>query len=119
MGDLAGLAGMTPEGVWIIARLGGEDWVSAQALAERAQVTRSHGRPYVDQLIDDGFVERSQDGDQLRLTTRGQEAALRLLRGSREALSRLVADWGPHPELEQLLDRIAPELLGALGDRPR
>lgn len=119
MGDLAGLAGMTPEGVWIIARLGGEDWVSAQALAERAQVTRSHGRPYVDQLIDDGFVERSQDGDQLRLTARGQQAALRLLRGSREALSRLVADWGPHPELEQLLDRIAPELLGALGDRPR
>ncbi|MET8007654.1 MFS transporter [Nonomuraea glycinis] len=119
MGDLAGLEGMTPEGVWIIARLGGEDWVSAQSLAERAQVSRSQGRPYVDQLIDDGFVERSQDGDQLRLTARGQEAALRLLRGSREALSRLVADWGAHPQLEQLLDRIAPELLGALGDRPR
>jgi DNA-binding MarR family transcriptional regulator len=119
MGDLAGLEGMTPEGVWIIARLGGEDWVSAQSLAERAQVSRSHGRPYVDQLIDDGFVERSRDGDHLRLTTRGQEAALRLLRSSREALSRLVADWGPDPQLEQLLDRIAPELLGALGDRPR
>ncbi|MGN9786853.1 MFS transporter [Nonomuraea sp. ZG12] len=119
MGDLAGLEGMSPEGVWIIARLGGEDWVSAQSLAERAQVSRSHGRPYVDRLIDDGFVERSRDGDHLRLTTRGQEAALRLLRSSREALSRLVADWGPDPQLEQLLDRIAPELLGALGDRPR
>ncbi len=119
MGDLAGLEGMTPEGVWIIARLGGEDWVSAQSLAERAQVSRSSGKPYADQLIDDGFVERSQDGDHLRLTARGQEAALRLLRSSREALSRLVADWGPHPQLEQLLDRIAPELLGAVGDRPR
>ncbi|WP_336216953.1 MFS transporter [Nonomuraea sp. LPB2021202275-12-8] len=119
MGDLAGLEGMVPEGVWIIARLGGEDWVSAQSLAERAQVSRRHGRPYVDQLIDDGYVERSQDGDYLRLTARGQEAALRLLRSSREALARLVADWGPNRQLEQLLDRIAPELLGALGDRPR
>ena len=119
LGELAGLAGMRPGGVWIIARLGGEGWVSAQSLAERARVSRRRGRPYVDQLIDDGYVERSPDGDWLRLTERGQAAALRLLRGSREALARLVADWGPHPQLEQLLDRIAPELLGSAGDRPR
>ncbi|GAA4534750.1 MULTISPECIES: MDR family MFS transporter [Nonomuraea] len=119
MGDLAGLAGMRPEGVWIIARLGGKGWVSAAALAERARVSREQGRPYADQLVDDGFLERSADGEMLRLTERGQEAALRLLRCSREALSRSVADWGPHPQLEELLDRVAPDLLGALVDRPR
>jgi EmrB/QacA subfamily drug resistance transporter len=119
MGDLAGLEGMRPEGVWIIARLSGKGWVSAAALAERARVTREEGRPYADRLVEDGFLERSADGEMLRLTERGQEAGLRLLRSSREALSRLVADWGPHPQVEQLLDRIAPELLGAPGDRPR
>ncbi|MEV4221946.1 MFS transporter [Nonomuraea sp. NPDC049725] len=119
MGDLAGLEGMRPEGVWIIARLGGEGWVKAVDLAERAQVSRARGRPYVDRLVADGYVERSADEEWLRLTERGQAAALRLLRSSREALGRLVADWGPHPQLEELLDRIAPELLGAAGDRPR
>src|SRR5690606_30556456 len=84
-----------------------------------ARVTREEGRPYADRLVEDGFLERSADGEMLRLTERGQEAGLRLLRSSREALSRLVADWGPHPQVEQLLDRIAPELLGAPGDRPR
>ncbi|MGI5273379.1 MFS transporter [Nonomuraea sp. CA-218870] len=119
LGDLAGLEGMRPGGVWIIARLGGKGWVSAAGLAERARVTRERGRPYADRLVDDGFLERSPDGEMLRLTERGQEAALRLLRISREALSRLIADWGPHPQLEQLLDRVAPELLGAMADRPR
>ncbi|MDA0631918.1 MFS transporter [Nonomuraea sp. MCN248] len=119
LGDLAGLEGMRPEGVWIIARLGGKGWVSAAGLAGRAHVSRERGRPYADQLVVDGFLERSPDGEMLRLTERGQEAALRLLRISREALSRLIADWGPHPQLEQLLDRVAPELLGAAADRPR
>ncbi|GGO67144.1 hypothetical protein GCM10012289_22870 [Nonomuraea cavernae] len=54
----------------------------------------------------------------LRLTSRGQESALRLLCSSREGLSRLVADWGPHPQIEQLCDELTPELLGAFADRP-
>ncbi|NRQ38534.1 MFS transporter [Nonomuraea sp. NN258] len=119
LGTLAGLSEIPPQGVWVIARLGGEGWVKAEDLARRANVSRAHGRPYVDQLIAAGYVRRSEDGESLRLTTRGDEAALRMLRSSREGLSRLVADWGPNPQLEQLLDRIAPELLGAYADRPR
>jgi fructose-1,6-bisphosphatase I len=41
-----------------------------------------------------------------------------LLRSSHESLSRLVADWGPHPQLEELCHRLTPQLLGANADRP-
>ncbi|MEV0380540.1 MFS transporter [Nonomuraea sp. NPDC050643] len=119
LGTLAGLVGVAPQGVWIIARLGGEGWVKGAELAERAHVSREHGRPYVDQLVERGLVWRSDDGDALRLTPEGEEAAVRMLRCSKEGLRRLVADWGEHPQLERLVDRIAPELLGAQVDRPR
>lgn len=118
LGAVAGLSGISPQGVWIIARLGGEGWVKAGALAERAHVSREYGRPYVDQLVAAGLVRRSDDDEELRLTAAGDQAAVRLLRCSREGLSRLVADWGPDPQLERLVDRIAPELLGAQADRP-
>ncbi|MGW4792341.1 MFS transporter [Nonomuraea sp. NPDC004297] len=118
LGAAAGLNGIAPQGVWIMARLGGEGWVRAGVLAKRANVSTEYGRPYVDQLVAAGLVLRSDDGDALRLTEAGQGAALRLLRCSREGLRRLVADWGPDPQLERLVDRIAPELLGAATDRP-
>ncbi|WP_043628588.1 MFS transporter [Nonomuraea candida] len=118
LGALAGLEGISPQGVWVIARLGGEGWVAAGELARRAHVSREHGRPYVDQLVAAGLVRRSEDGEAVRLTEEGQQAAVRLLRCSREGLRRLVADWGEHPQLERLVDRIAPELLGAAADRP-
>ncbi|MEU0565155.1 MFS transporter [Nonomuraea sp. NPDC005983] len=117
LGALAGLTGIPPQGVWIVARLGGEGWVTAQSLAERANVSRERGRPYADQLVAAGLVERQ--GDLLRLTPAGRQSALRLLRSAREGLAGLVMDWGPNAQLEALLDRIAPELLGAMGDRPR
>ncbi|MFI6599117.1 MFS transporter [Nonomuraea sp. NPDC050536] len=118
LGALAGLDGIPPQGVWVIARLGGEGWVQADDLAERAEISREEGRAYVDQLIEAGLVQRSPDGESLRLTPVGDAAAQALLRHSRDGLQKLVADWGPCPELEQLLDKLTPELLGAHADRP-
>ncbi|GAA2284892.1 MFS transporter [Nonomuraea roseoviolacea subsp. roseoviolacea] len=118
LGAVAGLSGIAPQGVWIIARLDGEGWVPAEELARRANVSRASGRPYADQLIERGLVERSADGDRLRLTDEGRVAAVRLMRSSLESLRRLVADWGHSPQLEQLCERITPELLGAHVDRP-
>ncbi|WP_219459934.1 MFS transporter [Nonomuraea rhizosphaerae] len=119
LGQLAGMGDISPQGVWIVARLGGEGWVRAADLAQRADVSREEGRPYADQLVERGLVERSADGEMLRLTGEGQQVALRLLRCSCEGLSRLVADWGPSSELERLVERVGPALLGANADRPR
>ncbi|WP_327089221.1 MFS transporter [Nonomuraea sp. NBC_01738] len=118
LGRLAGLSELPPQSVWVIARLGGEDWVKAADLAERAQVTRAEGRPYVDQLTTRGLVARSADGESLKLTPEGDQMAERLLQHAKDGLGKLVEDWGPRPELRQLCDRIAPELLGADADRP-
>ncbi|GGT33998.1 MFS transporter [Nonomuraea spiralis] len=118
LGALAGLSGIPPQGVWVLARLNGKGWVGAGELAERAKVSRARGKPHVDRLVDEGLVERSEDGERLRLTPKGDRAALGLVRCSREGLSRLVADWGPDPQLKRLVDRVAPELLGAYADRP-
>ncbi|MFI6788869.1 MFS transporter [Nonomuraea sp. NPDC050383] len=119
LGSLAGLDGIAPQGVWIIARLDGKGWVEAAELACRADVSRATGRPYVDQLVERGLVERSDDEDRLRLTGEGRMAAGRLTRSSLESLRGLVADWGDSPQLERLCERITPELLGAHADRPR
>ncbi|MFI6391434.1 MFS transporter [Nonomuraea sp. NPDC050540] len=118
LGQLAGLSGLPPQSVWVIARLGGEGWVKAADLAERANVSRQEGRPYVDRLTERGLVTRSPDGDSLRLTEQGDAAAERLLEQAKAGLGRLVADWGPSPQLVRLCERIAPELLGAEADRP-
>ncbi|SEK33086.1 MDR family MFS transporter [Nonomuraea pusilla] len=118
LGALAGLDSLPPQAVWIIARLGGEGWVRADTLAERARVSREYGRPYADRLVADGLAHRSEDGESLRLTPEGEQVALRLLACSREGLARLVGDWGPDPRLDQLCDRIAPQFLGVDSDRP-
>lgn len=118
LGAMSGLDGVPPQSVWVVARLGGEGWVLANDLARRAEVTRAEGRPYVDQLVDRGLVRRSADGESLRLTAQGDQMAEQLLGHTRDGLKRLVADWGPNPELDELLDRISPELLGAQSDRP-
>ncbi|AQZ68603.1 Multidrug resistance protein B [[Actinomadura] parvosata subsp. kistnae] len=118
LGALAGLDGIAPQGVWVIARLSGEGWVRAEELAARAEVSREYGRPYVDQLVAVNLVRRSEDGDALCLTEAGEEAAARLLGRACEGLRGLVADWGADPQLERLVERIAPELLGAPADRP-
>ncbi|MEW9554101.1 MFS transporter [Nonomuraea sp. NPDC050783] len=119
LGAAAGLDGVSPQGVWVIARLSGEEWVRAEALAERAHVSRAWGRPYVDQLVAVGLVRRSEDGEALRLTDEGKRAGVKLVRCSREGLRRLVEDWGEDAQLERMVDRVAPELLGAHADRPR
>ncbi|GAA0940921.1 DHA2 family efflux MFS transporter permease subunit [Nonomuraea longicatena] len=118
LGRLAGLGDLPAGSVWVIARLGGEDWVDADALAERAHITREEGRPYVDRLTERGLVVRSPDGGALRLTEEGRRAADSLLGHAKAGLVRLVEDWGDNPELERLCERIAPELLGSESDRP-
>ncbi|MEU4699793.1 MDR family MFS transporter [Nonomuraea dietziae] len=118
LGALGGLDDVPPAGVWIIARLGGEGWVGAQELADRGRVTRAEGRPYAEQLIEAGLVMRSPDGESLRLTAYGEHMAETLLAHARQGLKELIDDWGPHPELQHLLDRLCPELLGAEVDRP-
>lgn len=119
LGDLAGLTGLPAEGIWILARLGTHgDWMLGNDLAERGQVSRAEGRPFVDRTVEAGLVRRSSDGRMLRLTDEGERAYRRLLTQCNAGLRALVSDWGHEPEIAALIDRISPHMLGSVTDAP-
>jgi DNA-binding MarR family transcriptional regulator len=80
-------------------------------------VTLDYGKPFVDRLVAEGMVVRS-DGT-LVLTDAGRAAAERLFTARREGLRELLADWSPeeYAELGELLTKLSRAMLGADADR--
>ena len=102
---------------WILTRLAKEGSVAGEDLARQANVTVDYGRPYVDRLVSDGLVTRSNGT--LVLTESGHQAADRLFAARREGLRELLADWSPdeYGELGELLTKLSRALLGEDADR--
>ena len=102
---------------WILTRLAKQGSVAGEDLARQANVTVDYGRPYVDRLVSDGLVTRSNGT--LVLTESGDQAADRLFAARREGLRELLADWSPdeYAELGELLTRLSRALLGEDADR--
>ena len=116
---LAALAGLDlpPGSCWILTRLAKQGAVPGEELARQANVTMDYGRPYVDRLVSEGMVVRSNGT--LVLTDTGRAAADRLFAARREGLRELLADWSPeeYAELGELLTKLSRELLGDDADR--
>ena len=102
---------------WILTRLAKQGAVAGEELARQANVTMDYGRPYVDRLVAEGMVVRSNGT--LVLTESGHEAADRLFAARREGLRELLADWSPeeYAELGELLTKLSRALLGEDADR--
>ena len=102
---------------WILTRLAKQGSVAGQELAQQANVTMDYGRPYVDRLVSDGLVTRSNGT--LMLTDSGHQAADRLFAARREGLRELLADWSPeeYAELGELLTKLSRGMLGENADR--
>ncbi|GAA0573681.1 MFS transporter [Actinomadura livida] len=115
LGAHAGVA--LPAGsVWALCRIAKDGTVPGPDLAERAGVPIEHGRPYVDRLVDAGYVLRREGT--LAITGSGQAVAERLFAARREGLCRLVDGWEPeqHPELADVLTRLAEASVGDEAD---
>ncbi len=116
---IAGLSGLGLPGgsCWVLARLAKHGDIEGTALAREAGVSVEYGRPYVDRLVERGFVER--DDGVLVLTGSGSAAADRVAAAGREGLERLLAGWSPeqHADLAQMLDRLSRALVGEEADR--
>jgi EmrB/QacA subfamily drug resistance transporter len=116
---IAGLSGLGLPGgsCWVLARLAKHGNIEGTALAREAGVSVEYGRPYVDRLVERGFVER--DNGVLVLTGSGSAAADRVAAAGREGLERLLAGWSPeqHADLAQMLDRLSRALVGEEADR--
>jgi EmrB/QacA subfamily drug resistance transporter len=102
---------------WILTRLAKQGSVAGEDLARQANVTVDYGRPYVDRLVSDGLVTRSNGT--LVLTDSGHQAADRLFAARREGLRELLADWSPdeYAELGELLTKLSRAVLGENADR--
>jgi len=102
---------------WILTRLAKQGSVAGEDLARQANVTVDYGRPYVDRLVSDGLVTRSNGT--LVLTESGHQAADRLFAARREGLRELLADWSPdeYAELGELLTKLSRAVLGENADR--
>ena len=98
--------------VWALCRIAKDGTVARTDLADRAGVTLDEGRPYVDRLVESGYVKREQDA--LAITASGRLVADRLFAARRDGLRRHVDGWEPeeHPELADVLTRLAEASLG-------
>ena len=116
LADLCGLD--LPAGsCWVLTRLAKSGPLAATELAREARVTVDYGKPYVDKLVAEGMLQRS-DG-LLVLTKAGGVAADRLFEARRAGLERLLAGWSPeqHADLILMLDKLSRSLLGEPADR--
>ncbi|MEV4003329.1 MFS transporter [Actinomadura sp. NPDC049753] len=115
---LAALSGVSlPAGsVWALCRIAKDESVTGQDLADRAGVRVEQGRPYVDRLVDAGYVLRREGT--LTVTPSGRDTAERLFAVRREGLARHLDGWAPeeHPELADVLSRLAEASLGDEAD---
>ena len=115
LAELSGL-GLPAGSCWVLARLAKNGPVAGTDLARQAGVTVEHGRPYVDRLVQAGYVRR--DDGTLELTSTGDEAAERLFAAGRDGLERLLSDWSPerYADLALMLDKMCRALLGEPAD---
>jgi EmrB/QacA subfamily drug resistance transporter len=103
--------------MWALCRIEKDGTVAGTELAERADVSVEHGRPYIDVLVEDGLVERS-NGD-LVITPAGREVADRLVDARRRGLAKMLDGWSPedHAELADVLTHLSQQSLGDDSDR--
>jgi EmrB/QacA subfamily drug resistance transporter len=115
LAELCGL-GLPAGSCWVLARLAKSGPVAGADLAREAGVSVEHGRPYVDKLVEAGYVRR--DDGRLELTAAGGAAADRLFTAGRDGLERLLSDWSPeqHADLTAMLDKLSRALLGESAD---
>lgn len=116
MAERAGLA-ITAPGGWVLTWLSRNGPTVGADLADAAGVTVEHGRPYVDRLVDQGYVYR--DGTVIALTDAGRAAADRLFAARREMFARALSGWSPerHADLAAMLNRLARVSVGDDEDR--
>jgi DNA-binding MarR family transcriptional regulator len=114
--ERAGL-GLPGGSCWILTRLARFGDTAGAELADRAGITVEHGRPYVDQLVDKGFVQRF-DGI-LHLTPPGSAAADKICGVVREGLAQLLSGWSPeqHADLAHMIDKLSHALVGDDADQ--
>ncbi|GAB3662592.1 MFS transporter [Actinocorallia lasiicapitis] len=104
--------------MWVLCRVaaaGGR--MPGETLAQRGDIPRTEGAPFVDRLVSEGYAVRS--GGDVVLTPAGRAADEKLVEARTKGLHHLLDGWEPdaNPELQTLLDKIARTSLGSDADQ--
>jgi EmrB/QacA subfamily drug resistance transporter len=102
---------ISPGAIWALVQIDEFGTARARALAEQNGIEPARVVRVVEELRECGLVA-GEDGGQL--TAAGREQAGRVVRARRDLLAERLADesLAQHPELEELLVRLARELSG-------
>jgi DNA-binding MarR family transcriptional regulator len=112
----AGVA-LDPLSCWLLFRLQDQTPLSQESLAQRFHVPADRLTPAIESLLQKKFVTLTaqadgQAGDQLQLTSAGQQTLDRLTTASHDNLAELLDGWSPEQEAElaTLLRRVTTDL---------
>ncbi|MGW5364330.1 MFS transporter [Actinopolymorpha pittospori] len=111
LGRAAGVA--LPAGsLWALCKIAREGPVTEGEFADLTGVAAERGRPTLDRLVQAGYVHRADRA--LTISASGRAAVDQLVATRRAALARRLEGWSPeqHPELTDLLSRLASTSLG-------
>ncbi|HUC36565.1 MAG TPA: MFS transporter [Acidimicrobiales bacterium] len=100
---------------WLLYRFADQPDCTLESVASRLKVDPKHIEDGIDSLISSGMVETLDrpGGCEFTLTERGHDAIARLQESRRSGLTELLEGWDPdsHPEIEEMVRRLAQELL--------
>jgi EmrB/QacA subfamily drug resistance transporter len=108
--------GLTPAEAWMVTRVSLKRTRSVRLMAERTSSTEPVVRDVAGALAARGLVE--VDGDTVRALPGADDVAASIRAAERDRLRRYVAEWpdGDEPEVAQLVDQLAHDLLADTSD---
>ncbi len=106
---------LSAESCWLLYRLIDISKPTAAGVSATLGLPRDWLDDHLGQLSDEALITRDSPSEDatIRATTAGDQAVQRLLQARRDALAGLLQGWSPddHAELEQLIGKLADELL--------
>nr|WP_241744184.1 MDR family MFS transporter [Cellulosimicrobium arenosum] len=109
--------GLNAAQCWMVTRVSLKRERSVQVMAERADVGDDRVREVARSLAERGLVEI--DGDLVRATEAGDAVAEDIRSSERERLATYVEGWDHEPDVDELVDHLAADLLtDPVHDRP-
>ncbi len=114
---LAARAGLQldPRSCWLLYRFADRPDCTLESVASRLKVDPRRIEEGIEALVEKGLVQMNQGPGECEfaLTGQGRDAISRLKAARRDGLTELLEGWDPetHPEVEEMVRRLAHELL--------
>jgi MFS family permease len=102
---------LSPQEIWLLARLHERDGSSAAALAKQLKLSRAELERPLARLLRSQLVSETELG-KLSPTRKGSSVRAKIKEAWEDAVTELCSEWAPgyHPEIHKLLDQLVRTL---------